>query len=141
MDIILMRAIVYNIFLGKLSMNTKILFSALAVVCIMLLSVSAEAKRVVIENQTGMTIRELYISHVNTDDWETDMLRPEESNMRLLHNGQSVVLNLTKGDYYDLLAVFQDRSEYRYDNIDIDTYRRIIINRYDMTMMADQRLE
>lgn len=109
---------------------------ALILIGLFLFPALAQARTVIVENRTGKTIRELYISHVETDDWETDVLRPEESNMRLMHNGARIELWLDKSNFYDLLAVFQDRSEQRYEGLDIRKYGKIILNRYDASLIA-----
>ena len=117
-------------------MKVTMLAGAMLLAIMLIVPCTASAWTITVENQTGKTIRELYISHVETDDWEIDVLRPEESNMRLMHNGQSMRLNLDRSDYYDMLVIFQDRSEQEYRNIDIRANNYVVINRYDIALFS-----
>lgn len=77
-------------------------------------------------NYSGRTIYKLYISRSDHTDWEEDVL----GNGTLPH-GQSRKVNFSsseRGVYWDILAVFQNGDEWRWDGIDLTKTSQITID-------------
>jgi hypothetical protein len=70
-------------------------------------AVFAQGPSVTVVNDTGYTIRYLYISSNTTDSWEDDVL-----GRRVLEDGDSFVLSLPENGTYDFKGVDEDDDAY-----------------------------
>lgn len=71
-------------------------------------SALAQAKQdFTLHNNTGKTIEEVYVSPYNINDWEEDVMGPDDT----LENRTSVDISFSrseKADYWDIKVVFAD---------------------------------
>lgn len=79
---------------------------ALALALVGVANVSAQDRRVQINNVSSYDIHEFYASNTGTNDWQEDILGSD-----ILPSGSSVVINVDDGTgycKYDFKAVFED---------------------------------
>lgn len=109
----------------------KRLMGVLATVCLLLLLPTvALADKVVIENNTGSALAELYISNADTNSWEEDVLGRDT-----VGPGDSVRVDLGRNYMmYDFRAVFNNGEEHIYTNINVRKYKNIRLNSNDCDM-------
>jgi hypothetical protein len=77
-------------------------------------------------NNTGYTIKEVYVSTVNSNSWEEDVLGQDE-----LDNDQSVDITFPHhagGCYWDLKVVYDDDSDAYWKNFNLCTISEITIS-------------
>lgn len=77
-------------------------------------------------NATGYDIAEVYVSPVNTDDWEEDVMGAD-----ILENGEGVNIDFSVRDklcHYDLKVVWTDGDEATWDSFDLCTVSRITLH-------------
>ena len=77
-------------------------------------------------NNTGYTIKEVYVSTVNTNSWEEDVLGQDE-----LDNDSSVDITFPHhagGCYWDLKVVYDDDSDAYWKNFNLCTISEITIS-------------
>jgi hypothetical protein len=80
-------------------------------------STDGKNRKVVVENISTQTLRELYASPVTAKTWEEDLL-----GQRTLTAGQSISANIDNGTnecYYDLKAVMANGTEHVKRNVNI----------------------
>lgn len=76
-------------------------------------------------NKTGVTITELYVSPVNVNDWEEDVLGRD-----VLKNGERIDIQFARGENtckWDLKMVDEDDDEGIWKNLDLCTINEITI--------------
>lgn len=94
---------------------------------LVLLPAVALADKVVIENNTGQTLEELYISNADTNSWEEDVLGRDT-----VGPGDSVRVEFGRNYMmYDLKAVFGNGEEHVYTDINIRKYKNVRLNGND----------
>lgn len=97
---------------------------------LLLLPTAALADKVVIENNTGSTLTELYISNADTNSWEEDVLGRDS-----IGPGDSVRVDLGRNCMmYDLLARFSNGEKHIYININVKKYKDLRLNGNDADM-------
>jgi len=77
-------------------------------------------------NNTGYTIKEVYVSTVNSNSWEEDVLGQDE-----LDDNQSVDITFPHhagGCYWDLKVVYDDDSDAYWKNFNLCTISEITIS-------------
>jgi len=77
-------------------------------------------------NNTGYTIKEVYVSTTNTNSWEEDVLGQDE-----LDNDSSVDITFPHhagGCYWDLKVVYEDDSDAYWKNFNLCTISEITIS-------------
>jgi len=82
-------------------------------------------------NNTGYTIKEVYVSPVSTNDWEEDVLGQDT-----LDDGQSVVIRFPHhagGCFWDLQVVYDDDTKAHWDNFNLCTISEISISYNEKT--------
>ncbi|MBL6852206.1 MAG: hypothetical protein ISS15_17235 [Alphaproteobacteria bacterium] len=110
-------------------MKFKMLAAAIAAAGLSLLAaLPAEAARqnFTLINDTGYTIREVYVSPVSTNSWEEDVMGQDE-----LEDGQSVDITFPHhagGCYWDLKVVYDDDSDAYWKNFNLCTISEITLN-------------
>lgn len=86
-------------------------------------------------NDTGYDIAEVYVSPVNTDDWEEDVMGRD-----ILEDGNNVTITFSARDKvckYDLKVVWTDGDEATWDNFDLCTISEITLHWDDGRAWAD----
>ena len=97
---------------------------------LLLLPSAALADKIVIENNTGSTLTELYISNADTNSWEEDVLGRGS-----IGPGDSVRVDLGRNYMvYDILAKFSNGEEHIYTGINVRKYRNVRLNGNDADM-------
>jgi len=87
----------------------------------------AQAQTIMIHNNTGNTIVELYASNADTNSWEEDVLGRD-----VLEAGDTLRLKLSRNYMvYDLMARFKNGDEHIYNDINVRRYSNIRLNRHD----------
>jgi hypothetical protein len=110
-------------------MNLKMLAAAVMAAGLALLAPSAaDAARqnFTLVNNTGYTIREVYVSTVNTNSWEEDVLGQDE-----LDDDSSVDITFPHhagGCYWDLKVVYDDGTDAYWKNFNLCTISEITIS-------------
>ena len=99
----------------------KVVFVLLVLLLIPMHSFSQDSKTIVIKNETGYEINDIYFSPSAFDDWADDFLMDET-----LQDGESIEITLDR-DFdlnemiYDLQAVDEDDDYYTMYEIDIES--------------------
>lgn len=97
---------------------------------LLLLPTAALADKIIIENNTGSTLTELYISNADTNSWEEDVLGRDS-----IGPGDSVRVDLGRNCMmYDLLARFSNGEKHIYININVKKYKDLRLNGNDADM-------
>ena len=97
---------------------------------LLLLPSAALADKIVIENNTGSTLTELYISNADTNSWEEDVLGRDS-----IGPGDSVEVELGRNYMtYDIMAKFSNGEEHIYQNINVRKYKNLRLNGNDADM-------
>ncbi len=97
---------------------------------LLLLPTAALADKVLIENNTGSTLTELYISNADTNSWEEDVLGRDS-----IGPGDSVRVDLGRNYMmYDIMARFSNGEEHIYTNINVRKYKNLRLNGNDVDM-------
>jgi len=110
-------------------MKFKMLAAAVMAAGLALLAPSAaDAARqnFTLVNNTGYTIKEVYVSTTNTNSWEEDVLGQDE-----LDNDSSVDITFPHhagGCYWDLKVVYDDDSDAYWKNFNLCTISEITIS-------------
>ena len=110
-------------------MKFKMLAAAVMAAGLSLLApTSADAARqnFTLVNNTGYTIKEVYVSTTNTNSWEEDVLGQDE-----LDNDSSVDITFPHhagGCYWDLKVVYEDDSDAYWKNFNLCTISEITIS-------------
>jgi hypothetical protein len=76
-------------------------------------------------NRTGVTINEFYVSAVDTNDWEEDVL-----GLEVLGNGESVKIRFSWSESqcnWDFLVVDEDEDEIVWEGIDLCRYNKVFL--------------
>ena len=109
-------------------MNKKFMSMFVAIVLsLVLLPAAALADKVVIENNTGSALAELYISNADTNSWEEDVLGRD-----VVAPGDSVRVDLGRNYMmYDFMAVFDNGAKQTYTNINVRQDKNIRLNADD----------
>ena len=71
------------------------------------LGATAQTPTITIANETGYTIKYLYVSSNNSNDWEEDVL-----GRKMLESGKSFQMTLSENGIYDFKGVDEDRDSY-----------------------------
>jgi hypothetical protein len=90
---------------------------ALTLVLLVAFSVTAGDQDFVLENQTGLTIDQLYISSVDTNDWEEDVLGVDT-----LPDSESVSIGFSHKEdacMWDIKIVDEDSNEVIWNDINL----------------------
>ncbi len=77
-------------------------------------------------NNTGYTIKEVYVSPVSTNDWEEDVLGQDT-----LDDGQSVLIRFPHhagGCNWDMKVVYDDDTDAHWENFNLCTISEISIS-------------
>ena len=77
-------------------------------------------------NNTGYTIKEVYVSPVSTNDWEEDVLGEDT-----LDDGQQILIRFQHhagGCYWDLKVVYDDDTDAHWENFNLCTISQISIS-------------
>lgn len=89
----------------------------------------------VLVNATGYDIAEVYVSPVNADDWEEDVMGWD-----ILEAGDRVNIDFSPRDkfcHYDLKVVWTDGDEATWDGFDLCTVSRVTLHWEDGRAWAD----
>lgn len=86
----------------------------------------AYTQNFVIVNNTGSTVYNLYVSPVNSDNWEEDVL----GDSGVIMPGASTTINFSGRNerYWDLRLVFDNGADLYWENIDLFSVSKITIN-------------
>ncbi len=88
---------------------------------------SAEGRQnFTLENNTGYTIKEVYVSTTRSNSWEEDVLGQDE-----LEDGQSVFIRFPHhagGCFFDLKVVYDDDTDAHWENFNLCTISQISIS-------------
>lgn len=118
----------FNVFKKGCFVMTKSLRIFVLTVALMLAaSVPALAytQNFVLVNNTGSTVYNLYVSPVNSDNWEEDVLG---DNVIMPGDSTTINFNGRSERYWDLRLVFDNGVDLYWENIDLFSISRITIN-------------
>lgn len=85
----------------------------------------AYTQNFVLVNNTGSTVYNLYVSPVNSDNWEEDVLG---DNVIMPGDSSTINFNGRSECYWDLRLVFDNGVDLYWENIDLFSISRITIN-------------
>lgn len=84
----------------------------------------ASAKNIAIQNNTGVVVAEIYLSHSGTDDWENDVLGD-----KVLNPGEALPVDISGHALWDIKMVGENGAEAVFLEIDFNKYSTIILNK------------
>jgi hypothetical protein len=106
--------------------SLRIFVLTLALMALASVPALAYSQNFVIVNNTGSTIYNIYVSPVNSDNWEEDILG--DSGVVMPGESKSITFSGYNDRYWDLRVVFDNGADFYWTNVDLFSISRITVN-------------